>query len=171
MDRAAFPDGASAHERSPEPSAGLRRLASAIAPFALLLCALSLPSADVRAQACGSQVDNTDPLAAPAACGASGEPDAVTDSGRPAVSIGNPLSLVTGNKHQREPDLLLPGSPLGFVRHYNSTNTDFDLGLGRGWHHTFSARLTRAGERDMVIVQSDGRRLRFTLEGTEGDGR
>ena len=108
------------------------------------LTLLSLMSIGVTqtAIACTLGADNN--------CSGQAEPDATTTvvRSRPNTSIGNPISLITGNKYQRETDFKLANSRLSFHRHYNSRNTDFNFGFGRGWTTTYSANLKR-------IVNSD----------------
>ncbi|MBN9462595.1 MAG: DUF2235 domain-containing protein [Burkholderiales bacterium] len=100
-------------------------------------------------------------------------------------SAGNPVDVATGNKYQRQVDVVLPHlessalSPDGLAvafglpaddsivmllaRHYNS-RSDFALSLGRGWSHSFDtrlARIVRDGRIELQVVQADGRRLVF----------
>ena len=89
------------------------------------------------------------------------DPGSVSTSDAPSTLVGNPLSLTTGNKRQRETDYAPAGSHLVLQRTYNSTNADHDNGIGQGWHHTYHVVLSAAGENGLEIVQSDGRRLRF----------
>ena len=89
----------------------------------------------------------------------------------PSTTAGNPLDLLTGNKRQREIDLALPGASLAFQRTYNSANADYDVGLGRGWHHSYALTLLDGGGGRRELVQSDGRRLYFAPAGTDAEGR
>jgi len=100
-------------------------------------------------------------------------------------SAGNPVDVVTGNKYERQVDVVLAHaqssmlSPDGLAdafglpqddtlnllvaRHYNS-RSDFALALGRGWSHSFEtrlARIVRDGRVQLQIVQADGRRIVF----------
>ncbi|MCD6679943.1 MAG: DUF2235 domain-containing protein [Burkholderiaceae bacterium] len=100
-------------------------------------------------------------------------------------SAGNPVDVVTGNKYERQVDVVLAHpqssvlSPDGLAdafglpqddtlnllvaRHYNS-RSDFALALGRGWSHSFEtrlARIVRDGRVELQIVQGDGRRIVF----------
>ena len=107
-------------------------------------------------------------------CSGQGEPDATTTvvRARPNTNIGNPISLITGNKYQRETDFKLTDSRLAFHRHYNSRNTDFNFGFGRGWTTTYSANLKRIINSDngqisgYEIVQGNGRLLQFQTRDT-----
>jgi len=110
---------------------------------------------------------------APANCPISGEAD---ESGSappgigPTNSVGNPINLFNGNKQQRESDFSIPGSKLRFTRIYNSANTDHNLGLGQGWHHSYAVALFDTGDGSRDIVQSDGRRIHFTPDGQDVSG-
>ncbi len=103
-------------------------------------------------------------------------PRAGTDAGQapagiaPKTGAGNPISLLTGNKRQVEVDVAIPGAELGFRRVYNSRNAEHNIGLGMGWHHTYSVSLFDAGNGAREIVQSDGRRLHFEPDGVDEDG-
>lgn len=79
----------------------------------------------------------------------------------PTVYLGNPVSLVTGAKRQRETDFALEGAPLAFHRYYDSGNSDIDVGLGPGWRHTLAVSLLSRANGDLEIIESSGRRVRF----------
>ncbi|MDT3679040.1 MAG: DUF2235 domain-containing protein [Burkholderiaceae bacterium] len=106
-------------------------------------------------------------------------------------SAGNPVDVVTGNKYERQVDIVLAHaqssvlSPDGLAdafglsqddtlnllvaRHYNS-RSDFALTLGRGWSHSFEtrlARIVRDGRVELQIVQADGRRIVFRPQGAK----
>ncbi|RPH66778.1 MAG: hypothetical protein EHM83_03140, partial [Burkholderiales bacterium] len=123
------------------------------------------------------------------ASGAANEPASIP-AGDADRAAGNPVDVVTGNKYQRQVDLVLPHpessalSPDGLAaafglaqddslllllaRHYNSRN-DYALSLGRGWSHSFDtrlARIVRDRRVELQIVQADGRRLVFRPEAT-----
>ena len=87
----------------------------------------------------------------------------------PALGVGNPIDLATGNKYRHELDLRLDGHvPLVFARHYNSRNRHTGA-LGVGWSHSFETRLARVrmGQRtDIQIIQGDGRRIVFSPHAT-----
>ena len=95
---------------------------------------------------------------------------------RPRTTVGNPISLITGNKYQRETDFQIPGSRLAFHRHYNSRNTDFNFGFGQSWTSTFTANIKRliGADEDTVlgyqIIQGDGRLLQFLSRHESHDG-
>ena len=119
-----------------------------------------------------------------ATSGGSAEPASLPDDGLDR-SAGNPVDVVTGNRYQRQVDVLMPHtessalSPDGLAaafglapddaltllvaRHYNS-RSDYALSLGRGWSHSFDTRLARVvrkGRVELQVVQADGRRLVF----------
>lgn len=52
--------------------------------------------------------------------------------------VGNPINIMTGNKYQREVDVVGGEAGLEFVRHYNSLGINPDVGLGPGWTHTYA---------------------------------
>ena len=111
-------------------------------------------------------------------CAGSAETDATSTQvrNRAGTRVGNPISLITGNKYQHETDYDLKGSRLAFHRHYNSRNTDFNFGHGNGWTATFNATLKRVNstENDVPpsyhITQGNGRLLRFEHRLINDDG-
>ncbi|HEX6704000.1 MAG TPA: DUF2235 domain-containing protein [Albitalea sp.] len=74
---------------------------------------------------------------------------------------GNPINLVTGNKHQEETDLqALPGVlGLELKRYYNSQGSQGGL-LGANWRMSYETVLYDLGGQ-IQVVQADGRRLTF----------
>ncbi len=137
------------------------------------------------------------PRAAPVVCDAP-RPPRREPASLPSASIdrsaGNPVDVVTGNKYERQVDVVLAhlqssslsadgladafGLPqddtlnLLFARHYNS-RSDFALSFGRGWSHSFEtrlARIVRGGRVELQIVQADGRRIVFR-SGAHADAR
>lgn len=97
-------------------------------------------------------------------CGSSGP---ASNDSAPGVNLGagNPINIITGNKHQREVDMApLPGVlGLEIVRHYNSTfsrpHHSTNL-LGRGWKLSYETELHVTGN-SFQVVQADGARLIF----------
>jgi RHS repeat-associated protein len=82
----------------------------------------------------------------------------------PALAVGNPIHVVTGNKYQREADLRsLPGTlAIEFTRHYNSEATDHAGVLGAGWRHSYEASIRVGAAADWIdLWQADGRHLEF----------
>jgi len=100
------------------------------------------------------------------ACGAPPDPGIQPRTRAAPRHVGNPIDVLGGNKYQREDDYRAVGSPLAFARHYNSALTDYDLGLGRGWRHSYHVFLTRLDDATLQIVQADGRRMVFTAAST-----
>lgn len=98
--------------------------------------------------------------------GCGSEPDPGSNDKRTAKRqhVGNPIDLVAGNKYQAGFDYRSHDSPLVLSRHYNSSLIDHDLGLGRGWRHTYDVVLTKGSDGSFRIVQSDGRMIRFSGE-------
>lgn len=95
-------------------------------------------------------------------------PASASQSAKASASAGNPISIITGNKYQREIDYEGSGgiASLLFNRHYNSLNTELDTGMGLGWRHSFEVRLLENIARSTIeITQSDGRRIIFKLDG------
>ena len=88
----------------------------------------------------------------------------------PRSAVGNPINLMDGNKTQSEIDLSIPGAKLTFRRVYNSINSDANVGLGQGWHHSYAVSLFDAGNGVREIVQSNGARIRFISDGTDDSG-
>ena len=99
-----------------------------------------------------------------------GDPTEVNRSVQPRTSLGNPINLMSGNKSQPEVDFKIPGAQLSFRRMYNSVAADTNVGLGQGWTHTYAVSLFDAGNGIREIIQSNGSRLRFTPDGTDGNG-
>ena len=91
------------------------------------------------------------------------------------MQAGNPISLVSGNKYQQELDYRAPGSELQLRRHYNSTNSDMNVGWGRGWSISYSTYILQVVDNEkpngFEIVQSDGRRILFHDEHSDENGR
>lgn len=80
----------------------------------------------------------------------------------PALSVGNPIHVVTGNKYQREVDLAAPDGGFEFVRHYNSDSVAYRGALGAGWRHSFDVSISRAPQSaTLTLVQADGRHILF----------
>lgn len=130
-----------------------------ILPIALLLLACAISSHGQAAEpfACGPDV-------AGSPCGEEQVAGLPATGGVPQ-GVGNPVNLITGNKHQRETDMVpLPGAlGLELVRHYNSALARPGMplyGIGRGWQFSYDTRLHAQG-RMLQIVQADGARRSF----------
>ncbi|GHA19348.1 type IV secretion protein Rhs [Arenicella chitinivorans] len=76
-------------------------------------------------------------------------------------TTGNPCNPASGNKFESEVDLAR-GS-LGFTRYYNSTNL-VDLGMGKGWRHTYLKRLALNGT-SLSVISESGRGELWTENG------
>ncbi|MEO1528196.1 MAG: LamG-like jellyroll fold domain-containing protein [Planctomycetota bacterium] len=81
---------------------------------------------------------------------------------------GDPVNLANGNMFRDEIDLFMPnrGVPLDFGRHYDS-QSEFDVGLGKGWVHSFSDRLLEDPNKpdERIWLDSEGVRYTFTRNG------
>ncbi len=131
-----------------------------ILPIALLLlaCVIARHGWAAEPSACGPDV-------AGSPCGEEQVAGLPATGGAPQ-GVGNPVNLITGNKHQRETDMAaLPGAlGLELVRHYNSELARPGMplhGIGRGWQFSYDTRLHAEG-RALRIVQADGARRVFT---------
>ena len=149
-----------------------------------LLIALLAPPGVAFAQDCG---DTLVPDGTAGSCAANGggtgggsplDPVAPDDAGSagadplaPPATVGNPISLFTGNKREVETDLSLPGAALAFRRFYNSANEAWRSGVGQGWSHTYAVTLFATPDGARELLQSDGRRLHFAPAGTDEEGR
>ena len=93
------------------------------------------------------------------------------DLGMSGSMVGNPISVITGNKYQREQDIgPLPGElAVDFSRRYNSLSQHRGV-LGHGWRHDYETRLRVEGDA-LIIEQGDGRRAYFEGQGTRRLGR
>ncbi len=113
---------------------------------------------------CWAQSAACGPSGAGAVCGGAGVATLGQSSGT-ALGAGNPVHLVSGNKHLSEIDLpALPG-PLGLeiVRHYNSLHAVAHAPatpLGRGWRLSYDTQLAVIGS-TVQVLQADGSRLMF----------
>jgi len=144
-------------------------VAGALLPIIALTLALVAISPSRVLAACGDGVPDG------GSCGVEAESadvgSAPPSETSPASSVGNPVNLFTGNKRQQEGDYRVPGSELVFNRTYNSANSDWNAGVGEGWHHSYAVSLFDAGNGARDIVQSDGRRLHFKPAGKDAEGR
>ncbi|UTW46349.1 RHS repeat protein [bacterium SCSIO 12696] len=97
-----------------------------------------------------------DPLAGYACTSSDGKQNG--PSSCPSSDIGNPINLVTGNKHQRVVDYVSSGiNPLRVVRYYNS-NT------GR-WRF-FPEAVASRRHVEVMVTRADGKQLIFTRNGS-----
>jgi len=101
---------------------------------AIVLWALSSPAPANTASACGSDVGVYQ-------CSANG---AGAEESTPDPASSNTVRQ----------------APAG-VRHYNSSNSAYDFGMGRGWAATFLANLQFRNRQGAALVQGNGRRINF----------
>ena len=139
----------------------LRQQVSAVAMAAIATCFIH---STARAQGTCGAAGGAPPGPAYSVCDFAKEAAGLPADG-PALGVGNPIDLATGNKYRHELDLRTDGHvPLVFARHYNSRNRHVGP-LGVGWSHSFETRLVRVriGQRtEIQIIQGDGRRIVFT---------
>lgn len=117
-----------------------------------------------------ADIDPCDDSAITACSSDSPSPDSGPSNAQPTTVVGNPISLVTGNKYQRERDYVIGGSVLEFSRNYNSARTDYSNGLGQGWSATFGSKIKNIENGGHKITDSSGRTFTFDEPGTEQDG-
>ena len=99
-------------------SCRLGRAALAACGVSAALLALLAPPAPARAQGTCGAAGGAPAGPSSSVCGYAREAVGLPAPG-PAAGAGNPVDLVTGNKHRREVDLRLDGPvPLVFARHY-----------------------------------------------------
>jgi len=161
----------------------VRAWLSALCVILALLLVLLAPLGEALAQDCG---DTLVPDGTAGSCPANGggtggsplDPTAPNDAGSagadplaPPATVGNPISLFTGNKREVETDFALPGASLAFRRFYNSANEAWRSGIGQGWSHTYAVSLFATPDGARELLQSDGRRLHFAPAGTDDEGR
>ena len=110
------------------------------------------------------------PGSAGAACAGAGAGPATSAASGTGLNVGagNPINIITGNKHQREVDMApLPGVlGLEIVRHYNSVHSGVNHStnlIGRGWKLSYETELSATGN-TLQIVQADGSRIIFNRD-------
>ena len=101
------------------------------------------------------------PDAGAPSCGIESSPGSARFESELPLQVGNPINVVSGNKYQHETDYQSPASGLALVRHYNSSLSQYDVGMGAGWRHSYQVVLTRVGDDRLDLVQSDGRLISF----------
>jgi RHS repeat-associated protein len=117
---------------------------------------------------CACQAPPSSPT--PSASGSSGGP--ATPPG-PACTVGNPVSVTTGNVDLDQTDTVVPGLGLGlrFERSYNSHN----IAAGRygvfgpGWTHSYEKRLTFPATG--LILLRDGKGQPLFYEDNDNNGQ
>ncbi len=118
---------------------------------------------DIAADTLSDESNGCDGSGPQVGCGGNRSPDTAQADLTPRSSVGNPVSLVSGNKYQFEQDFVMSGSVLEFSRHYNSARVDVNSGFGRGWSATYGARLAAYGDTGFVITESTGRTHMFDI--------
>jgi RHS repeat-associated protein len=75
----------------------------------------------------------------------------------PSGFAAEPVNTATGNYYYQHTDLKLPDRslPFAFTRTYNDQDS-YSGPLGRGWTHSYNARLTQQDDGSAVIKQGDG---------------
>jgi len=142
----------------------------------VLLCVLSSIATANTASSCGSDVTvNQCPANGAGAEESTPDPASSNTTRQAPAGVGNPINLITGNKYQKHTDYQSPSSRLSWQRHYNSSNSAYDFGMGRGWAATFLASLQFRNRQGAALVQGNGRRINFrepttviNPDGTEG---
>ncbi len=84
--------------------------------------------------------------------------------------VGDPVNVLNGNMFRDDVDVVMPnkGVALNFARHYDS-QSEFDVGLGVGWTHSFGDRLMQDPTKpdEMIWFTSAGVRHTFTKVGNQ----
>ena len=138
------------------PAVVITETATALIIVWLLSSGVSVTNASEAS--CGT---NTGTVSCDSTSGNNTDPGSAPTPRQADALLGNPINLITGNKYQHESDVSIPGSHLGWTRHYNSANANYDFGLGRGWSATFLANLQHARNASAALLQSNGRRVLF----------
>ena len=120
---------------------------------------ITLRSAQANQSSCPTSISTGQP-----ACGESSDVGSSAPSVGSTLHVGNPVDVASGNKYQSDIDVKLADSELSFVRHYNSAQSNINIGMGNGWRHSYSVMLSRSTDTQLEIVQSDGRRISFILQ-------
>lgn len=152
------------------------KLLSGFLLLGVVLWALSIPALANTGGSCGSDVTANQCEAGTGNPEDSAPDPASTETVRQAPAVvGNPINLITGNKYQKHSDYQSPASRLSWQRHYNSSNSAFDFGMGRGWAASFLAGLQFRNRQGAALVQGNGRRINFrapvTVEAPDGTSR
>jgi hypothetical protein len=72
-------------------------------------------------------------------------------------AAAEPVNTATGNYYYQHTDLKLPGRGLSFAFTRTYNDQDSYMGpLGRGWTHSYNARLTEQTDASVIIKQGDG---------------
>ena len=79
--------------------------------------------------------------------------------------LGYDINTGTGNLHLSSTDIVISPalSPdLRFERHYNSQGTHRDVGLGKGWTHSYSWQVSMPNPMTVKLLTGAGRTITFT---------
>ena len=79
------------------------------------------------------------------------------------ATAGNPCSPMTGHKSLRETDFRT--DHIEFTRHYNSSLELGSTGMGKGWSHSYSAKLILNNR--YTLVKADGNAEEFSKTATD----
>jgi len=84
----------------------------------------------------------------------------------PHLAKAQEINLRNANFHVEQADMRVqkPGAPLELVRHYNSRSNDDGL-FGYGWSNPYDVTVSTHADGSLIVVDSDGFVLRYTLEG------
>jgi len=96
-------------------------------------------------------------FAGAAACGSEKVGSYSPDRGS-ARFVANPVDVITGAKVESRVDYRAFGSRLGFARHYNSTGSDTNRGVGVNWRHAYDLSLSRLADHNGLQI------VHFSLE-------
>jgi RHS repeat-associated protein len=117
-------------------------------------------TAAFSASTCSASAGTGNPRSEHSSC--SSAPASLPRHNEPDVGAGNPINVITGNKYQKETDLIaLPGE-LGIevIRHYNSLATHETGHVGKGWRLSYETEL-RMSENAVELIQAEGTRFLF----------
>ena len=88
----------------------------------------------------------------------------------PDSNIGNPINLMSGDKFQSETDFNLPNAEIMFRRMYSTSRVDANIGIGRGWRHSYAVSLLAISNGNREITQSNGGIITFEPDGADENG-
>ena len=129
---------------------------------AIVICAtVVVATSHAQANSCPAT------FAGAAACGSEKVGSYSPDRGS-ARFVANPVDVITGAKVESRVDYRAFGSRLGFARHYNSTGSDTNRGVGVNWRHAYDLSLSRLADHNgLQIVQADGQIIDFVTNPAE----
>ncbi len=68
----------------------------------------------------------------------------------------NPVNIATGNKFQKQTDIVKTKYNIGFQRFYNS-RSDYSPGIGQKWTHSYSRKMVKLGYYTFEMYRPNGR--------------